>query len=101
MIEIILTDVMLRNGNIDFPTHVKDIFPSDCFGTRSSRGTGTINLRFGAEEVVTYIRIKSSLTISPRKRFGSWFKSVSAKSGGRVLLKKISERTFTLEYFSV
>lgn len=97
-VDIVLTEAMIKHGYLDIPAYAKELFPSDCFGSREENGTGTdITLRYGSQEVLSDIRIKSEKTISPRKRFTAWFqKEVFAAAGDRVRITKVDDRIFQL-----
>lgn len=95
-----LTDAQIKHGNLDIDVNNESFFPSDCFGDRSKTKLGKpITLNYGANKVLTDIRIKSGKTISPRKRFGAWLQqSLKANSGDTILITKISEREYTLSF---
>ena len=100
---VTLSSAMIEHGYLDFPISAKGIFPSDGFGTRAAGDVGgTVVIRYGGHSVETDIRQKSELTLSPRKRFGLWFKSsLNASPGDKIAVKKLSERVFELSYIPV
>ena len=79
------------------------MFPGNDFGARATGDEGgKVEIRYGGYSVETDIRQKSELTLSPRKRFGLWFKSsLNANPGDKIAVKKISERIFELSYIPV
>ncbi len=102
-IEINLTDKGIKNGYIDIPEKFSDFFPKDCFADRSTGKQGNpIELRFGSEIRSTDILIKSSITISPRARFGGYFnKVIHAKAGDTVQIIRVDDRIFELKHISI
>lgn len=99
-VDVILSKAMIDHGYLDIPSHVKSIFPEDCFGTRKKDNTGkTVELFYGGRVEETDIRIKSENTISPRKRFNAWFqKELAAAPGDRIRITRTSERTYELTH---
>ena len=101
-IEINLTEKGIKNGYIDIPEKHSDFFPKDCFADRATGKQGNpIELRFGSEVRSTDILIKSSITISPRARFGGYFnKVIHAKAGDTVQIIQVDYRIFELKHIS-
>jgi hypothetical protein len=101
-IEVTLTEKGIKNGYIDIPEKFSDFFPKDCFGDRSRDKQGkSIELRLGTEVRKSDMRVKSSITISPRARFGGYFnKVIQAKPGDLLRIIRIEERIFELKYIS-
>jgi hypothetical protein len=98
-IETVLTEKGIANGYIDISEKYSTFFPKDCFGERAKDKNGVpIELRFGNEVRNSDIRVKSSITISPRARFGSYFKTINAKAGDKIKIIKIDERIFELKH---
>jgi hypothetical protein len=99
-IEVNLTDKGIKNGYIDIPEKLSKFFPKDCFGDRATDKQGNpIELRFGSEVRNTDIRVKSSITISPRARFGGYFnKVINAKPGDTLRIIKIDDRIFEIKH---
>lgn len=102
VIEISLTEKGIKNGYIDIPAKFTDFFPKDCFGDRATNTQGIpIELRFGSEVRSTDIRVKSSVTISPRARFGNYLnKELQAKSGDKIFITKVDERVYEIRFVS-
>ena len=101
-VTIELTASMLAHGYIDLPASSKEIFPADCFGTRTKGDEGAqVELVYGAHRAMTDIRKKSTKTISPRRRFTAWLNTeLGAKPGDRIRLEKTAERVFTLTHIA-
>lgn len=101
-IEVYLSEKGIKNGYIDIPSKYSKFFPQDTFGDRSKDKQGKpIELRFGTEVRNTDIRVKSSITISPRARFGSYLnKVVKAKPGDKIQFLRIDERVYEIKYIS-
>ncbi len=99
-IEVHLTEKGIKNGYIDIPAKLTDFFPKDCFGDRSKDELGaSIELRFGNEVRSTDMRVKSSITISPRARFGGYFnKVINAKPGDTLRIIKVDDRVFEIKH---
>lgn len=99
-VTITLTDKMLEHGYLDLPASAKALFPQDCFGTGQEGGAGaSVNLVYGQHRAETDIRVKSSKTISPRKRFGAWLNTeLGARPGDRIRIEKTGEREYTLSH---
>ena len=97
-VTITLTAGMLAHGYIDLPSSATSMFPSDALGGRSEGDTGSeVELIYGRHRAMTDIRIKSSKTISPRKRFTAWLKTeLGARPGDRIRIEKTGERQYTL-----
>lgn len=96
-IEITLTEKGIKNGYIDIPAKFSDFFPEDSFADRAQDKKGKpVELRLGSEVRNSDIREKSSVTISPRARFGAYFKSANAKPGDKIRMIKLDERIFEL-----
>lgn len=101
-IEITLSEKGIKNGYIDIPKKYASFFPKDCFGDRAKDRQGKpIEIRFGSEVRNTDIRVKSSITISPRARFGGYFNNIlHAKAGDTLkIYKEEEERVFEIKYF--
>lgn len=101
MVEITLTETMIKHGKLDIPSAFDHGFPADCFGSRSGDVKGsTINLKFGPHQAMTDIRRKSTGIISPRRRFYAWFKNdLKAVPGDRICVAQLGPRSFELIYF--
>ncbi|MCF7970274.1 MAG: hypothetical protein K9L22_03795 [Methylococcaceae bacterium] len=101
-IDIVLTEKGIKNGYIDIPEKFSDFFPKDSFADRSKDEQGKlIELRFGKEVRNTDMCVKSSITISPRARFGSYLnKVVNAKPGDKIRFIRIEERIYELKFLS-
>lgn len=101
-IEVNLTEKGIKNGYIDIPEKLSKFFPNDCFGDRAAGKQGNpIELRFGSEVRNTDIRVKSSITISPRARFGGYFnKVINAKPGDTLRIIKVDDRVFEIKHSS-
>jgi len=101
-IEVTLTEKGIKNGYIDIPQKLSEFFPADSFYDRSKDKPGkAIELRLGTEVRNTDMRVKSSITISPKARFGSYLnKVVKAKAGNKIHFIKIDERVFELKFIS-
>ena len=99
-IEINLTEKGIKNGYIDIPAKCSEFFPPDCFGDRATGSQGIlIELRFGSEVRNTDMRVKSSITISPRARFGGYFnKVIQAKPHDTLRIIKVDERIFEIKH---
>lgn len=97
-IDVPLTPKGIKNGYLDIPASLATFFPSDCFGGRGEMERGAeIELRFGGTARMTDMRIKSSVTISPRARFISYFNStLKAKAGDVMRIVRIDERIYAL-----
>ena len=100
-IEVPLTENGIKHGYLDIPASLSEFFPADCFGGRGRDERGAeIEIRYGGKSRRTDMRIKSSITISPRARFVSYFSSVGAKADDIIRIGKIDERTFELTHQS-
>ncbi|MDP1664063.1 MAG: hypothetical protein Q8L79_02975 [Methylobacter sp.] len=99
-IEINLTEKGIKNGYIDIPAKFSEFFPPDCFGDRATGNQGIpIELRFGNEIRSTDMRVKSSITISPRARFGGYLnKVINAKPGDTLRITKVEDRVFEIKH---
>jgi len=99
-IEVNLTEKGIKNGYIDLPEKLSKFFPNDCFGDRAADKQGNpIELRFGNEVRNTDMRVKSSITISPRARFGGYFnKVINAKPGDTLRIIKVDDRVFEIKH---
>ncbi len=99
---MILTEAMIKHGYLDIPSYAKGMFPSDCFGGRAGNDKGSsITLKYGDMEVETDVRVKSENTISPRKRFTSWFeKGIAAKGGDRIRVTRLEDRVFEMTHLT-
>lgn len=99
-ITVTLTDKMLAHGYIDIPMSAKAMFPDDCFGTRSDGDEGfTVTLKYGTHQSQSDIRIKSSKTISPRRRFNAWLNTeLGARPGDRIRVEKSGDREYELTH---
>jgi hypothetical protein len=101
-VTVTLTMAMLQHGYLDIPASARAMFPDDSFGTRQEGDTGaTVTFLYGAHEAETDIRVKSSKTISPRKRFGLWLnEELNARAGDRIRIEKTGEREYTLSHLA-
>ncbi len=99
-IEVNLTEKVIKNGNTDIPEKLSKFFPPDFFGDRAADKQGnSIELLFGSEVRNTDIRVKSSVTISPRARFGGYFnKVINAKPGDTLRIIKVDDRIFEIKH---
>ncbi len=99
-IEINLTEKGIKNGYIDIPEKFSDFFPQDSFAERATGTPGNlIELRFGNEIRSTDMRVKSSITISPRARFGGYLnKVINAKPGDTLRIIKADDRIFEIKH---
>lgn len=99
-VTVTLTEAMIEHGYLDIPMVAKDLFPEDSFGDRSGEKPGQpILLSYGGKTVETELRIKSTVSFSPRKRFGAWFqRELGAKPGDRIVVKRTAPRSYQLEY---
>ncbi|BCT66578.1 hypothetical protein NNRS527_00142 [Nitrosospira sp. NRS527] len=96
-IEVRLTEKGIKNGYLDIPADHALFFPEDCFGGRGSQEKGVeIELRYGGTSRMTDIRRKSSITISPRARFVSYFNAIQAKPGDVMKIARLGDRTYEL-----
>jgi len=95
-----LTESMLKHGYLDIPISAKDLFPDSDFGSKGTGFEGTpVDIVFGSHRATTDIRMKSSKTLAPRKRFNAWFNTeLRAKPGDRIRLDKVSDSEFTLTF---
>jgi len=99
-IEVTLTEKGIKNGYIDIPAKFSYIFPKDSFAERVTGTPGkSIELRFGNEIRITEMRVKSSITISPRARFGGYLNNViNAKPGDTLEIIKVEDRAFEIKH---
>ncbi|WP_432742905.1 hypothetical protein ABXJ76_18905 [Methylobacter sp. G7] len=99
-IEVQLTEKGIKNGYIDIPAKFSEFFPPDCFGDRATGNQGIpIELRFGNEIRSTDMRVKSSITISPRARFGGYLnKVINAKPGDTLRITNVEDRVFEIKH---
>ena len=95
-----LTVAMLKNGYLDIPMAAKDLFPNADLGSKGTGFEGTpVELVFGTHRETTDIRMKSTKTLAPRKRFNGWFNTeLRAKPGDRIRIDKTGDAVFTLTY---
>ena len=97
----ILTDVCIRNGNLDFPYEAKlnGFFPADAYATREKHPRGRpINLRADGQVRSTDIRVKSIRWINPRARVGALMKRLKCKPGDKVRMYRRGVRDYELEF---
>jgi hypothetical protein len=101
-VTVTLTPAMLLHGYIDMPASAAALFPPDSMGTRQEGDTGAnVCFLYGAHQADTDIRVKSSKTISPRKRFGAWLnEELNARAGDRIRIEKTGERQYTLSHIA-
>lgn len=100
-IEVELTENGIRHGYLDISASLSSFFPADCFGSKGSGKRGKeVELRYAGQARQTDIRIKSSITISPRARFVSYFSKMNAKAGDVVRVGRIDERTYELTFIA-
>lgn len=101
-LSIVLTDKMIAHGYIDLPMSAKSFFPDDSFGNRPGNEVGSeVNFVYGNHRASSDIRIKSSKTISPRKRFTSWLNTeLAAQPGDRIRFEKSGQRNYTLHHLA-
>lgn len=101
-VTVSLTPAMLLHGYIDMPASASAMFPADSMGTRHEGETGApVLFLYGPHRAETDIRVKSSKTISPRKRFGAWLNDeLNARAGDRIRIEKTGEREYTLSHIS-
>jgi hypothetical protein len=99
-IKVTLTEKGIKNGYIDIPAKFSDFFPKDSFAERATGTPGkSIELRFGNEIRITEMRVKSSITISPRARFGGYLNNViNAKPGDTLEIIKVEDRAFEIKH---
>jgi hypothetical protein len=99
-VTITLTRAMLEHGYVDMPASASSMFPDDSMGSRKEGDTGmSVVFFYGSHRAETDIRIKSSKTISPRKRFGAWLNDeLNAREGDRIRIEKTGEREYTLSH---
>lgn len=101
---VTLTEAMLQNGYLDMPAQARELFPPDAFGDRASSAQSgrTVALHFGSNTAHSDIRLKSSKTMSPRKRFNAWFNTtLGAKPGDKIEVKKVGDREYQLTHHPV
>jgi hypothetical protein len=100
-VTVTLTRAMLLHGYIDMPASASAMFPPDSMGTRHEGETGApVLFLYGPHRAETDVRVKSSKTISPRKRFGAWLDELNARAGDRIRIEKTGEREYTLSHIS-
>lgn len=101
-VTVTLTPAMLQHGYIDLPASASVMFAPDSMGTRHEGETGApVVFLYGPHRAETDIRVKSSRTISPRKRFGAWLKDeLNARAGDRIRIEKTGEREYTLSHMA-
>lgn len=101
VIEVPLTENGIKHGYLDIPATLSDFFPADSFGGRGADDRGVdVELRYAGLSKKTDMRVKSSITISPRIRFTSYFNLHRAKPGDLIKIGRIDERTFELTHQS-
>lgn len=95
-----LTGAMLTHGYLDIPIDAASLFAGADFGSKGTGFEGTqVELRFGGHTAVTDIRMKSTKTLAPRKRFTGWFTSeLRAKPGDRIRVDRVSEGVYSLTH---
>ena len=99
VIEVELTDAMIKNGYLDFPISARSSFPGNALGIRSADDHGVpVELHFGGRTVHSDIRLKSGAALSPRARFTRWFRTWQASPGDRIRVSRLDERTYELSY---
>lgn len=101
-VTVTLTAAMLLHGYLDLPASATPMFPGDSLGARQEDAKGAgVTLVYGSHRAETDIRVKSSKTISPRKRFGAWLNDeLNARAGDRIRIEKTGEREYTLTHIS-
>lgn len=101
-VTVTLTDKMLAHGYIDLPMSAKTMFPEDSFKSHKEGDEGgQVELVYGNHKAQSDIRIKSSKTISPRRRFNSWLNTeLGARPGDRIRVEKVAERQFKLVHIA-
>jgi hypothetical protein len=96
-IDVSLTANGIKHGYLDIPATFSFFFPMDSFGGRGKDERGAeVELRYRGQSRMTDIRVKSSITISPRVRFFSYFSMLGAKPGDTLRISQIDDRTFDL-----
>ncbi|MEP6879238.1 MAG: hypothetical protein ABI865_10355 [Nitrosospira sp.] len=96
-IEVLLKEKGIGNGYLDIPADQSGFFPEDCFGGRGSKDKGKeLELRYGGTSRMTDIRRKSSITISPRIRFVSYFNTIGAQPGDVMRIARVADRIYEL-----
>ena len=97
---IVLTDKMIAHGYLDLPMSAKGFFPEDSFGDKPGNEVGgTVNFVYGSHRAASDIRVKSSKTISPRKRFTAWLNTeLAARPGDRIRFEKAGPRDYLLHH---
>lgn len=101
-VTVTLTRAMLEHGYIDMPASASSMFPGDSMGGRQEGDTGaSVVFIYGSHRAETDIRIKSTKTISPRKRFGSWLNDeLNARADDRIRIERTGEREYTLTHLT-
>jgi hypothetical protein len=101
-VTVTLTPAMLLHGYIDLPASASSLFPADSLGARQDGDSAAaVVFVYGPHRTETDMRIKSSKTISPRKRFGAWLnEELNARAGDRIRIEKTGEREYTLSHIA-
>jgi hypothetical protein len=100
-IEGVLTAACIQNGHFDFPfdLQAKGFFPADTYATREKDPKGKpISLKVDGQVRSTDIRVKSSLWISPRARYGGLMQRLKCKPGDKVRIYRRGVREYELEF---
>ena len=92
-IEGVLTDVCIRDGNFNFPfdLQVKAFFQLILTPRERNPKGKSISLKVDGQVRSTDIRVKSSLWISPRARYGALMKRLKCKPGDKVRIYRRGE----------
>ena len=98
-IEVELSEKGIEHGYLDIPASLSAFFPADSFGGRGEHDVGAkIELRYSDQTRMSDIRVKSSIRISPRARFTSYFNGVKARAGDVIRIAKVGERIYEMTH---
>jgi hypothetical protein len=95
-----LIEATIDHGRIYFPSSDIAFFPADALADRAENGHRgqAVVFQAGGEEFKTDIRVSSGQRISPRSSFARYLKSVAAQPGEKLLVTRVSDREYRLEF---
>jgi hypothetical protein len=97
-VDVVLTDGAIKNGYLDLKNCPSGFFPPDSIGTRSGDRKGrNVEFRFNGSTAHKDVRFKSEHVLSPRTRFGAYFRNINARPGAVIRCLKLAEGIYELQ----
>jgi hypothetical protein len=98
--EITLIQSTIDHGHIIFAGTDQAFFPEDALGDPGRSGKTGSNVTFHAGDflIESDIRVKSRFRLSPRTTFMPYLKSVGARAGDVLRIKRVAERKYLVEH---